>query len=103
MRKKNFNSINVEQSDEEKVNRSVEVTYYTIKGKTRIAYCDVRITTDGRTVVSQGDAISKSDKDYQTLIRRAEAVGYARCLSMLDNGQDDNVNNVTTDEGVSHE
>jgi len=63
----------------------------------------VCVTSGNKTVVCPGEAISKSQKDYQTLLRRAESVGYERCLAMLDKEQKSSDNNTTTDEGASHE
>jgi len=87
MKKPNIKSGATEANDSYIVDRTVQIKHYTVKGKSRTAYCDVRVTTDDKTFVSCGDAISKDLKDYEILCRRAEAVGYARCLAMIENAQ----------------
>ena len=100
MKKGKQNGNDVLQGDKKTITREVKVTSYTIKGKSRTAYCDVVVMTDDQYVVEPGDAISKDEKDYDVLLRRAEAVGYARCLARLANAQG---NVISSDEADNKE
>ena len=64
--------------------RQVKITHYTKEERSRVAHCLVTISSQGHTVSSPGDTVSKDEQDLATLRRRSEAIGYARCLAKLD-------------------
>ena len=83
-----------ETSSIDKFHREVEVVHYSFKGNARTSYCSITMTSQGKTVSCESETVSKDYKEAKLLRRRAEAVGYARCLVELDDAieQDKTIN-----------